>query len=644
MPLLDLKTDLKSIRFGSPDAPGDRPGGGWSNQPYITSKIPDNTFQNPASEDFLLRGGLNAITDSAEDIVRLSKFFFDPKSPSGLIFTAKQQLLSRTAVKLQAGSIGSGIDSLRSITKSLLKGGLPALSEISANARNAANPLNAGVYNPLNTIAQAGVNAIGGHLNKQGIDGSGLTALSLITYSDLVTRTQPDDLNRLIQLKNGVFKDAGAVNLFSYPGGPGSNLGVGNTDIRFASPDQRTGDANILRKNNPTLFYGRGGGAYTTKLLENRETSDSFRNSNKIQDFRKPIGFSGDLTPAQYIIARNNGTLTNAPDYTTKNFETRVNAGNPGDVNLKRNNYSSGATNPVTGKVNVVNKINALYMYKSNNVTTDTDKVNDFVKFRFAVINPDKPKQKTFVHFPAFFDGAITDNISAGWNAFKYLGRGEEFFNYEGFNRDVGFSFQVVAQSRPELSIMYQKLNYLQSTLAPNFSTNGFMRGNIHQLTIGGYFYEQPGVITSLNYTMPSESPWEIGISSDGSYDNGVKELTHIINVSVGFKPIQNFLPQTIGSPFDTTNKDGIFGKNNIKQRFSQLANGTKTNQNLYTGGFAASDTVKTTPLPEPPSLGIQEIEFDSSGIEDEDEEFTNEDSFFDINAASRAGRSILGG
>ena len=35
MPLIELKTDLKSLNFG-----GDRPGGGNSNQPFIRVPIP----------------------------------------------------------------------------------------------------------------------------------------------------------------------------------------------------------------------------------------------------------------------------------------------------------------------------------------------------------------------------------------------------------------------------------------------------------------------------------------------------------------------------------------------------------------------------------------------------------------------------
>ena len=98
-----------------------------------------------------------------------------------------------------------------------------------------------------------------------------------------------------------------------------------------------------------------------------------------------------------------------------------------------------------------------MYMYVADSVT-ENKKKNDFVKLRFAVINPDQPSQKTFVHFPAFFDGAITDNMSANWDSFKYLGRAEEFHNYTGFNREIGFSFTVAAQSKPELSINVSKV------------------------------------------------------------------------------------------------------------------------------------------------------------------------------------------
>ena len=93
---------------------------------------------------------------------------------------------------------------------------------------------------------------------------------------------------------------------------------------------------------------------------------------------------------------------------------------------------------------------------------------------------------------------------------------------------------------------MYQKLNYLASSLTPDYSPLGYMRGNLAQLTVGGYLYEQPGIITSLTYDVPEESPWEIAIDVLGE-DNGdgaVKQLPHIIRVTgFNFIPIQRFRP-----------------------------------------------------------------------------------------------------
>ena len=131
---------------------------------------------------------------------------------------------------------------------------------------------------------------------------------------------------------------------------------------------------------------------------------------------------------------------------------------------------------------------------------------------------------------------------------------------------------------------MYQKLNYLASTLAPNYSDAGFMRGNIHQLTVGGYVYEYPGIITSLTYTTPDDSTWEIAIPSERSgnadpdtptvvEDIAVKELAHRIEVSMTFKPIDPFLPQTVKN---------IDGAGSIEERFLSLTADSGKENSLY--------------------------------------------------------------
>jgi len=208
MGLINLKTDLKSLRYGN-----DRIGGGNSGQPYITTSIPDDISPYIGTTDFLLRGGINAVKDSAEDIKRLGKMFVDTKSPNGLLFIAKQQLLSRTAVRTQTSGI-----------------------------------LNEGIYSPLNTLAEAGVIAFGGHLNKQGINpfaDTGAYANNNALYFNKVN-PNPNDPggstlnNRLVKIYNEkqAIKNLNP-NVLSYIGGPGSILGIGNTNIRFS--DQRTG-------------------------------------------------------------------------------------------------------------------------------------------------------------------------------------------------------------------------------------------------------------------------------------------------------------------------------------------------------------------------------------------------------------------
>ena len=624
MPLISLKTNLKSLRYGK-----DRPGGGSSNQPFIQTSL-KNSFDLSVAElgqtggNFIIRGGTYAATHSAKDVSRLTKLFTE--SIIGSSFMAKQEALALTGQNYGAGG--------------------PSIKGFSGP--NLFDGNSEGPYLYTNTIAQAATNAFGVHGNKQGVNpfpvegnilGVELDQYGRPTYSSYIAAAVDKYTNKLVYLnETSPFNYTGT--LFSYKGGPNSELGLtGETRIKFATSivpgGARTGLANPLVLTNPSRFYGTEMRVFTpgnylktinnplankgasgkyfrltraeltnpynelgqvsegsyffsvydpanlegntwptntplqyangSATLTQEEIIDQelYRTSAQIQDFRKKVTVNN-------VLARKNGMLTAAPDYVTKGIDgNRLNYYDPGSKQRDRSNYTKGS--------GVVDGINALYMYESDEVKNQG--TNDLVKFRFAVINPDNPSKKTFVHFRAYFKGGIQDNMSAQWNAFKYLGRGEEFYNYTGFTREVAFGFQVVAQSKEELSIMYQKLNYLQSTLAPNYSNQGFMRGNIHQLTIGGYFYEQPGVITSLGYSLPEDSTWEIGINTDGGSDPSVKELPHRIEVTVNFKPIHRFLPSTIGSPFTPTSD--IDSKGNIEQRFIALSNGNEQND-LY--------------------------------------------------------------
>ena len=73
------------------------------------------------------------------------------------------------------------------------------------------------------------------------------------------------------------------------------------------------------------------------------------------------------------------------------------------------------------------------------------------------------------------------------------------------------------------------------STTTPDYTDGGFMRGNLHQLKVGNYLDNTPGIITSLSYTINMDGGWEL--EKD-------KQWPYIIDVSLSFTPIHNFLPR----------------------------------------------------------------------------------------------------
>ena len=329
--------------------------------------------------------------------------------------------------------------------------------------------------------------------------------------------------------------------------------------INFESDGALQGwDSNVYEDNLVSIGKEAGGKQWEqntwTFTQAQIESQALYRINPAIQDFRKTIIDSEELEISS--------VLSLAPNYVTKAANRRVNRGDPGKSNTVNGvkdvfNYGLPATQTAA-----LDKLTAMPMYDGQGPNTSYA-INDFCKFRIAAINnePDAQGSAVYMHFRAFID-SFSDNYNATWDPVKYSGRGEDLYNYTGFGRTINMSFTCFAQSKAELIPMYKKLNYLASTLAPDYTNAGFMRGNLVRLTMGGYLYEQPGFISSLTYDIPQESPWEIAIDAEGGGDGSVKELPHMIKVSsLQFTPIHNFLPQ----------KPNV--ANNPNERYIALAN-----------------------------------------------------------------------
>ena len=293
-------------------------------------------------------------------------------------------------------------------------------------------------------------------------------------------------------------------------------------------------------------------GVYTFNQTQLRDKKSilSFDESGKAvpSDFRK------DITGAPNTLGIYSFDYQNAKI----NRMQRIGDGNPGKRTRNRSklNIYDNAT---------VDRINMIPLYRDRIVLDPDVLTRDLVKFRFEVIDNTNPDISTFVHFRAFL-GTITDQYNSDWEGYRFVGRGDKVWNYQGSSRAINFSFKVAAQSRAEMRPLYQKLNYLASSLSPDYN-GGYMKGNLIRLTIGDYLMYVPGFITSLTYTIPEEASWEIAINSpELGEDKGLMETPKYFDVDVAFTPIHDFTPRLNDGGRDVafiTNPTGVGGKEN---------------------------------------------------------------------------------
>ena len=417
--------------------------------------------------DFLNRGNLYGLVRTADDVERLTKYFFDftkvgdkGGNANGLFFTLKQNLLSLAGDET--------------------------------------------IYTPFSTLAQAAINLSGASVKKQGL---------------------------FAGIGNGAFSNfAGINNPLEIP-----------EDFRSGS---------IARiKENPTL-----------------ETT-----SPKIT----------------YLSA--------SPSYTGKgNIENRVNF-RSGGIRGNVLNYQTGKKSTSGQVLGPLDVINAMPIYQSK-IATDNSIAKDLIDFRIAIIDNttigSNALQNLYMHFRAYLKN-FGDAYNADWKTVEYMGRAEKFYRYGGFKRSINLGFTLAASSKEELMPMYKKLNFLASSLAPSYSEAGYMRGNIAKITVGNYLYEQPGVIESLDITMPDDSPWEINLGLDGEPMEDMRQLPQMLEVKMKFSPIHEFRPEIMklsglqnATDFTSDNvldKDPSYGQ----QRFISL----KDQTNGWGGSYDSPNT-----------------------------------------------------
>jgi hypothetical protein len=548
-----LETAYRSLKYNND-----------SNQPYVVVPIPDYTDESGMNfalraPDFILRqGALNTtsvnildrrnlpwwapgavspnalnpftVADAQVDIniptdaLRIGKFLFDDKNIAGALFSVKQNLLERT----RANAPGGGRR----------------------------------VYLPTSTILQTGVNAFGIHLDKTGLDPldfdrRGYGTVTLENESELTINGNPK--NRLVllyqtkQVGSPTVEEIIAAEgkydidtqdeqyLYSYRGGPNTLGFIGKTRVRidgtgYGFPRDRTNnyDPSALR------FVDRNTYAFGNSLIESQ--LPFFYTSFK--DFRQTINEFVDPTFT-------NDPNTQVLPYTDYNvFNRNRTYGENVDVFFSTVEEKNAARlNP--NRTTVYDKFNAtpvITIRNDDEVYNDVALNPDLIPFFFQILNNDNIEDMQddwFLFFRAYLTN-MSDSFKADWQSFKYIGRAENFYKYNGFSRDMSLSFTVYAHSKKEMLPLYNKLNYLVGTTAPNYSSAGYMRGMILKATIGDYLSSVPIIINNISLKPSFEAGWDINRTETGEFfiEGGGAILPKMIEVDLSFTPLHNFTPQ----------------------------------------------------------------------------------------------------
>jgi hypothetical protein len=306
MPLIDLQTDLKSLKYGQ-----DQLGGGNSGQPYITVDINRvdtgfNRLRFTKFDDGLVRGGtVGAINTSVVDTLRIGKFLTD--FPKGPLFIVKQvglqlsnpQIEHKTNFPTNRPTRGQGL--IRNVSN--------FITNTANKILNAVGPTR--IYNlGINTLAQVPVNAFGQHIVRHGFtprrNDDNL-------YFRVAQHNNNEGNNRLTQLRAilGTSND-----IRTYISGPSSVYGIGSTIIR------RRGDFIDINRDTTQTEWATSG---TFILSENNAGLALVNNERQAFTYIDPDTFNGavssDLGQRNRLSAWNRSKHIGGKAYLDANFE-----------------------------------------------------------------------------------------------------------------------------------------------------------------------------------------------------------------------------------------------------------------------------------------------------------------------------------
>lgn len=494
----------------------------------------------------------NIFETKLEDVKRVTKFMYG--TTGGALFIAKQVGLQLMNPQQESNGI----------------------NQFSPFSNNSHRIYNLGV----NTLAQVAVQGTGIHLDRHGLlpvneestkhykAEAALDVLGKSRLLNLHSKLIKPIGNNIIDPVNGrSFKTNQQDIVLSYGGGTGSVLGVGKTEIKR---DFNTTNSSIRV----------GGGMYSNEFVQ----TNADGSKNTVINYYDQLGLSKlmyNSSDLLLVTGIDEARPTLEPEQLRNVGPTNVVGkplfkSHPAGSELYSpysgtNVYPSGDTRMKDLNLSYIDKrvglqstngdqhidtINLTNIYSSDDSDIRDKETNDLVRIKIEAIDnkhPDKTEVMAFRCYNLVFD----NQSQAKFNTVRYLGRGDNFYVVDGYEESYSIGFDIFSMSAGEMLPLYRKLNFLKSTLAPDYHGTK-MAGSFVKMTIGNLLHRVPGYIASLNINIPDTSPWDIDIPFDEQ--GGVAtQLPRHLKLSMSFIPIQSHLVKKGKNvPFISVDKIGF--------------------------------------------------------------------------------------
>ena len=146
-------------------------------------------------------------------------------------------------------------------------------------------------------------------------------------------------------------------------------------------------------------------------------------------------------------------------------------------------------------------------------IKVDGVEYKDLVPFHITRIGQKKNIFKSYIT-------GISETVSPSWSSNNFVGNPYKYYIYESVERSVTFTLNIAAESPEELARNWEKISHLTKAAYPlipyqeggekisaNIVSPPFIR-----FTLGDMYRERFGVLDSLSYTVPDNTPWETDI------------------------------------------------------------------------------------------------------------------------------------